>query len=193
MSRGEPLDDADRLPWLDTIRRTAIARVLDQLEAHRHRRARGERVEMTRKTEVGEGLSAYEGSMIQGGSRETVHDEEWRPGVIVACSSLKKAYRAVLRGEAQTQTADRDRSGSTGTLDAFSLPTYFVYMKGDRDVLMARMQNRKGHFMKAGMLESQLDTLESPEDEPAVVTVSVEMSTEEQVQRVVEMFTSQGR
>lgn len=45
--------------------------------------------------------------------------------------------------------------------------------------------------MKVGMLESQLNTLESPEDEPEVVTVSVEMSTEEQVRRVVEMFRPQ--
>ena len=44
--------------------------------------------------------------------------------------------------------------------------------------------------MKAGMLESQLSTLESPEDEPGVVMVSVEMSTGEQVQRVVEMLES---
>ena len=55
---------------------------------------------------------------------------------------------------------------------------------------MARMQNRKGHFMKAGMLESQLNTLESPEDEPGVVTVSVKMSTGEQVQRVLEVLGS---
>ncbi|KAG8213675.1 Ctr copper transporter family-domain-containing protein [Butyriboletus roseoflavus] len=152
MSRGEPLEDVDRLPWLDTIRETAIARVLGG----------GGQTEMERKT----GTEERELEM---------RDEAWRPGVIVACSSLKKAYRAVLRGE-----------GSA--LDAFSLPTYFVYLKGDRDVLMARMQNREGHFMKAGMLESQLDTLESPEDEPGVVTVSVETSTREQVQRVVEML-----
>ena len=71
-----------------------------------------------------------------------------------------------------------------------ALSTYFVYLKGDRDVLMERMLHRQGHFMKAGMLESQLDTLESPEDEPGVVTVSAEMSTEEQVQKVVEMLGS---
>ena len=41
-----------------------------------------------------------------------------------------------------------------------------------------RMQNRKGHYMKAAMSEShsQSNTLESPEDEPGVATVEVEVS-----------------
>ena len=136
MARGEPLGDGERQPWLETIRKTAMARVVAQLE--------------------------------QTGEREG------RVGVIVACSALKKAYRAVLRGEA----------------DAVSLPTYFVYLKGEREVLLARMQHRTGHFMKAGMLASQLDTLESPEGEPGVVTVDVDMSTAAQVQRVVELLGS---
>ena len=55
---------------------------------------------------------------------------------------------------------------------------------------MVRMQNGKGHFMMAAVLENQSNTLESPEDEPGVVTVSVEMSTGEQVQRVIEMLGS---
>ncbi|KAH0827496.1 Ctr copper transporter family-domain-containing protein [Lanmaoa asiatica] len=178
MSRGEPLDDADRQPWLDTIRRTAIARVLDQLGVDR---GGSERVE------TDEGLTGYESGVVRGGEARgpsSMRDRERRrPGVIVACSSLKKAYRSVLRGEGVLPPLQTLKSG-------FSLPTYFVYMKGDRDVLMARMQSRKGHFMKADMLESQLNTLESPEDEPGVVMVSVEMSTREQVRTVVEMFGS---
>ncbi|KAF8135729.1 P-loop containing nucleoside triphosphate hydrolase protein, partial [Boletus edulis] len=132
MARGEPLGDGDRLPWLETIRKTAVGCVLDQV-----------------------GVEAADGL-----------------GVIVACSSLKKTYRAVLRGDG-VQT---------------SLPTYFVYLKGEREVLLARMVHRQGHFMKAGMLESQLDTLESPEGEPGVVTVTVDMATEAQVQRVVDVL-----
>ncbi|KAG6378195.1 P-loop containing nucleoside triphosphate hydrolase protein [Boletus reticuloceps] len=142
MTRGEPLEDEDRLPWLETIRRTAVACVLDQV---------GE-----------EAVEAADGV-------------RWL-GVIVACSSLKKTYRAVLRGE------------GVQTLSLQSLPTYVVYLKGERDVLLARMVHRQGHFMKADMLASQLDTLESPEGEPGVVTVTVDMSTEEQVQRVVQVL-----
>lgn len=144
MSHGEPLDDGDRQPWLESIRRTAVERVMAQ---------------------VGEQRQAL-GRL---GGDET----GWRPGVVVACSALKKTYRSVLRG----------------TEDGASLSTYFVYLKGERDVLMARMQSRQGHFMKAGMLESQLDTLESPEDEPGVVSVSVDLSTEEQVRKVIQSLS----
>lgn len=181
MSRGEPLDDDDRQPWLATIRETAIMRVRDQLGVH-HIQGEQERAELATKPNDG--------------------DEERGVGLIVACSSLKKAYRALLRGEGaptslqtEPQTrmqTQRPRSGPGTKLNMLSLPTYFVYLKGDKDVLVTRMQTRKGHFMKAGMLESQLNTLESPEDEPGVVTVSAEMSTEEQVRTVVEMFGSQG-
>ncbi|KAI9572189.1 P-loop containing nucleoside triphosphate hydrolase protein [Boletus coccyginus] len=158
MSRGEPLDDADRSPWLDTIRGTAVASVLGQLDE-----------QPGVDPEVAGGPKTEDPAGARAGA-----------GVVVACSSLKKTYRAVLRGD----------PGVFSRPCATSLPTYFVYLKGDQDVLMARMRDRKGHFMKAGMLESQLRTLESPEGEPGVVSVSVEMSTAEQVQRVLELLGS---
>ncbi len=62
---------------------------------------------------------------------------------VIACSALKKSYRAAL--------------GVGG--DGVTL----VYLKGDAPTLSLRLENRAGHFMKAGMLESQLRTLEEPE------------------------------
>lgn len=97
-----------------------------------------------------------------------VHGENAQ-GVIVACSALKKAYRTVLRG---------------------AWPTYFVHLAGGREVLAARLAARRGHFMKAEMLAGQMDALESPEGEAGVVEMSVEMSTEEQVERVLDAFRS---
>jgi len=135
MSRGEPLTDADRQPWLETIRKAAVAHV-----------------------------------MSQPGS---VGGEARKPGIIIACSSLKRAYRSVLRGE----TLPEEEPGN--------LRTYFVYMKGSREVLMDRMTQRQGHFMKVAMLDSQLNTLETPETEEGVVTVSIGWSTEDQVRHVV--------
>jgi gluconokinase len=66
------------------------------------------------------------------------------------------------------------------------LPTYFVFIEGSREVLMDRMLKRSGHFMKATMLDSQLNTLENPAGEEGVVVVSVEDSTATQVDRAVE-------
>ena len=95
MSRGEPLTDADREPWLKAL-----------------------------------------------------HDkmaEEERAGhsAIFACSALKSRYRDVLR---QGLPAVR-----------------FVFLKGDPEVLQARLDHRKGHFMPRTMLPSQMAALEEPE------------------------------
>ncbi|KAG1751467.1 P-loop containing nucleoside triphosphate hydrolase protein [Suillus paluster] len=134
MSRGEPLTDDDRQPWLETIRNTAVSSVLKR-------------------------------------------DEDKKPGIIIACSALKGSYRSVLRGETLSEAETSKHSGK--------LRTWFVYMKGSREVLMDRMTKRQGHFMKAAMLDSQLKTLENPENEEGVVTVSIEWSTEDQVREVV--------
>ena len=62
---------------------------------------------------------------------------------ILACSALKRAYREYLQ---------RDNQGAL-----------FVYLKGDYHLIRKRLEERKGHFMRAGMLESQFRTLEEPE------------------------------
>jgi len=179
MSRGEPLTDADRQPWLETIRKTAVARVLSQRGVDHGLRIEPETMPETEKT-----LTDYERSMVRRGIQPNpVRDEGEKPGIIVACSSLKEAYRSVLRGRTPSGTELPKHS---------DLRTYFVYMKGSKEVLMDRMTKRQGHFMKAAMLESQLDTLESPENEEGVVTVSVEWSTEDQVREVVSALELQG-
>ena len=104
-----------------------------------------------------------------------------RLGAVIACSALKKYYREILRG--------RSRSSRLLHPDAplpKSLSTIFVYIRGEREVLMERMEKRTGHFMKVEMLDSQLKTLESPEGEEGVITVSLEDTTEEQVEIVMD-------
>jgi gluconokinase len=56
-----------------------------------------------------------------------------------------------------------------------------VFIKGEKDALMDRMLKRQGHFMKANMLDSQLQTLESPEGEHDVMVISMEGEIEDQV------------
>lgn len=67
----------------------------------------------------------------------------------IGCSALKRKYREVLRG------------GSRGA------SVQFIHLTGARELLEQRMQAREGHYMKAGMLDSQLAALEQLEtDEP---------------------------
>ncbi|KAB2825431.1 MAG: gluconokinase [Candidatus Dadabacteria bacterium] len=63
---------------------------------------------------------------------------------VIACSALRKSYRDKLAG------SGRD--------------VRFVYLGGDKELIRGRLERRKGHFAGAGILESQLQALEEPED-----------------------------
>ena len=96
------------------------------------------------------------------------HDPSRGP-LVLACSALKESYRQRLR----------------------VVPNIlFVFLKGSFELLSTRMQARQGHFMKAGMLESQLRTLEEPEDRPGapVFTAEVSQSVDEIVSQVVQRY-----
>jgi gluconokinase len=71
--------------------------------------------------------------------------------VVLACSSLKRAYRDLLRG------ADCD--------------VRFVHLAGDRDVIARRMRARADHYMPASLLDSQLLTLEPLHADEAGITL----------------------
>jgi len=65
-----------------------------------------------------------------------------REPMVVTCSALKKAYR------------DRLRQGDPDL--------FFIFLDGSQELLQARLDARKGHFMPPGLLGSQLATLERP-------------------------------
>jgi gluconokinase len=69
---------------------------------------------------------------------------------VLACSALKVSYRRYLAGCASC---------------------VLVYLKGDAELIRSRLAARPGHFMNPGLIESQLETLEEPEDEALVVDV----------------------
>jgi len=102
-------------------------------------------------------------------------------GIVVACSALKRIYRDLLRG---MPVPRQDCDCKVSRDQAIVLRTCFVLIEGRREVLVERMEGREGHFMKAGMLESQLETLEDPTGEDGVMVVSAEECTDEQVRRV---------
>ncbi|MCY0095144.1 gluconokinase [Hoeflea ulvae] len=89
MSRGQPLDDADRAPWL---------------------------------VEVGRRLAAVEGP------------------VVIGCSALKLAYRDLIRAQ-------------------LTESVHFLHLDAPKEVLVARVAHRPGHFMPASLLDSQFADL----------------------------------
>ena len=86
-------------------------------------------------------------------------------GGVIACSALKRAYRRVIVG---------DRPD-----------VRLVHLRGDRDVLATRLAARRGHFMPASLLDSQLETLEEPEAGEHAITVGIGPSAEEIVETIV--------
>ncbi len=87
-------------------------------------------------------------------------------GVVISCSALKKSYRERLR-------------------TACGGPLAFVFLEGSVELLTSRMGARKGHFMPLSLLKTQLDTLEVPTGEPGVVTVNIDATPDEIVERAL--------
>ncbi len=86
---------------------------------------------------------------------------------IIICSALKKKYR------------DQIRQGNH--------KVKFVFLHGSFELILERMQQRKGHFMKAEMLKSQFATLEEPQaDEPDVIHIDISGSFEEVVNACIQ-------
>ena len=78
-------------------------------------------------------------------------------GAIVSCSALKRSYRDRIRHQAGA--------------------VLFLFLDGSPELIRQRMQERKGHYMQAGLLDSQLQTLEKPgADESDVITLNIDQS-----------------
>ncbi|TBU31718.1 carbohydrate kinase [Dichomitus squalens] len=103
-----------------------------------------------------------------------------RPGVLATCSALRGYYRDILRGTRAPPGLQLPEH--VAPAEPHRLPAYFVYIKGEPEVIRERISKREGHYMKPGMLDSQLQTLESPEGEEGVVVVPLDASTEEQTE-----------
>lgn len=74
-------------------------------------------------------------------------------GAVVTCSALKQTYREAI-------IVDPDR-------------VKLVHLVGSCELLWERISGREGHFMKPAMLDSQLATLEIP-DEALTVDIAPE-------------------
>ena len=89
--------------------------------------------------------------------------------VVVVCSALKYSYRHVFRQHIANLT--------------------FVFLQGDYTLIEKRMTARQGHFMKAGMLKSQFETLEPPgEMENDVISIDISAPLPEVVQQAYQLL-----
>jgi len=71
-------------------------------------------------------------------------------GVVVTCSALKKKYRDVIR---LAPLYDQEHE----------VAVHFIYLRANKETLLARVKARQGHYMKDSMVLSQLNSLEEPD------------------------------
>lgn len=140
MRRGEALDDAERIPWLDAM---------------------------------------------------TCRFAEWEEGggAVLACSALKRSYRRTLRAGGDATASSGDDSAAKADArardDAAALSRWgvrFVWLRGDRELIVRRMDARSSHFMPASLIDSQFATLEEPSD---ALAVGIEPDAEQIVDEII--------
>lgn len=86
-------------------------------------------------------------------------------GAVLSCSSLKRAYRDLLR------SAGGD--------------VRFAHLAGPREVLLERVSNRPAHYMPPSLLDSQLSTLEPLQPDEAGITLDIRDSQDQLVAQIL--------
>ncbi|HUJ71807.1 MAG TPA: gluconokinase [Verrucomicrobiae bacterium] len=96
---------------------------------------------------------------------------EWNAagGAVLACSALKESYRQQLREGGDVR---------------------FIFLDVPKQLLAERLRGRTGHFMPVTLLDSQLATLEIPED---AIRVSDTATIDETVAKIVAAIKTSGR
>ena len=85
---------------------------------------------------------------------------------VLACSALKRAYRDRIREQAGD--------------------VCFVFLDGSFELIQKRMQQRVGHYMQPGLLDSQFQTLEKPEaDETDVIHLPITEPVQDMVMQAL--------
>lgn len=91
-------------------------------------------------------------------------------GVVVACSALRRRYRDRLRAAAPDLR--------------------LVYLQGSHAMLAQHLAGRSHEFMPPALLDSQLATLESPEEDEHAIVAGVDQSPADIVAVVIDELQS---
>jgi gluconokinase len=94
------------------------------------------------------------------------HQNDSGQNGVITCSALKRSYRDVI---------NRRRRG-----------VLFVFLSGSRELIAGRLAKRRGHFMPASLLDSQLHDLEPPQPDEPAITVEIGPPPELIAQEIVD-------
>ncbi|WP_020652842.1 gluconokinase [Massilia niastensis] len=85
-------------------------------------------------------------------------------GAVLSCSSLKRAYRDILRGAGDVR---------------------FVHLAGERGLIAERMGARPGHYMPTSLLDSQMASLEPLQPDETGITLDIRDTPERLVEQIL--------
>jgi len=88
--------------------------------------------------------------------------------VVLSCSALKKAYRDILRDSGYPMTV--------------------VWLEAGADLLRQRLLDRRGHFMPASLIDSQLAALETPSASENALRLDARAGTQAHVAAVLQFL-----
>lgn len=87
-------------------------------------------------------------------------------GAVIVCSALKESYRNILANKIEEKVV-------------------WISLESSFELLLERLQKRKGHFMPAELLRSQLDTFEPP---TKAIKISIVPSPQEIVDQILREY-----
>lgn len=93
---------------------------------------------------MGKGVPLNDGDRASWLASLSLHLEQWEKdgGAVLACSALKERYRVILAQHLSS--------------------CHWVYLHGSYELILDRMNKRKGHYMGGTLLKSQFEALEIP-------------------------------
>ena len=101
---------------------------------------------------------------------ELAKENSQKSGAIIACSALKEKYRNQLS-------------------EGIKSTVHWIILQGSFSLIQQRMKARKDHFMPAGLLQSQFDTLETPE---YAVVMDIKNDPDEIVADIIKKLSLKG-
>lgn len=100
---------------------------------------------------------------------EKIREWDAAGGGVLACSALQETYQQRLREGGEVR---------------------FIFLNAPKQLVADRLRRRTGHFMPATLLESQLATLEIPED---AIRVSAEGTVDATVTKILAAIEASSR
>ena len=101
---------------------------------------------------------------------ELAEENSQKSGAIIACSALKEKYRNQLS-------------------EGIKSTVHWIILQGSFSLIQQRMKARKDHFMPAGLLQSQFETLETP---AYAVVMDIKNDPDEIVADIIKKLSLKG-